>query len=94
VGALYRQASLTTRVEGAECAVCGSTHNVEMHHCRMLADLKGKVSLIDLAMIARSRKQIPLCRVHHMAQHVNLKQVNRQAVRYAKSLQDTVEKAD
>jgi group II intron reverse transcriptase/maturase len=72
---LYRKAELTVRIAGIECAVCGSTHNVEMHHVRQLKDLTRRLDPIAFAMAARSRKQIPLCRIHHIAQHVNLNKV-------------------
>lgn len=56
-----------TLLQGA-CSVCGSTRDVEMHHVRKLADLKGR-SYVELSMIASQRKQIPLCRVHHYDIH-------------------------
>jgi group II intron reverse transcriptase/maturase len=50
------------------CASCRSTVNVEMHHVRKLADLKGR-SYVEKVMIASNRKQIPLCRPCHLAAH-------------------------
>lgn len=52
----------------ASCAVCGSTQNVEMHHVRGLKSLKG-VDKVEQLMIAARRKQIPLCRDHHLEIH-------------------------
>lgn len=50
------------------CAICGAENNVEMHHIRQLKNLKGK-DLIEKKMISAMRKQIPLCRKHHLAAH-------------------------
>ncbi len=52
----------------AECAMCGSTENIEIHHVRALKDLKGKTP-VERVMIAAKRKSIPLCRSCHMKQH-------------------------
>jgi len=78
---LYRKALLTIRLESMECAVCGSTYKVEMHHVRALKDLNKRLDPVSRAMAARNRKQIPLCRVHHMAQHVNLNMVRSAALK-------------
>lgn len=66
---IFRRANLAVRTDSLECAVCGSTFGVEMHHIRALKSLKGKTDPISFAMAARQRKQIPLCRHHHMAKH-------------------------
>nr|YP_009710018.1 hypothetical protein [Coleochaete scutata]QFU80123.1 hypothetical protein [Coleochaete scutata] len=50
------------------CAICGSNEEVEMHHVRGLKDIKGR-SLVEQLMIAAKRKQIPLCKKHHMEVH-------------------------
>ncbi len=52
----------------AECAACGSTEHVEMHHVRALKDLRGKTP-VERMMIAAKRKSIPLCWSYHKKQH-------------------------
>jgi hypothetical protein len=74
VPALFRKASYTLRASGLECIKCGSTRSVELHHVRMLKDLNKKLDPISRTMAARARKQVPLCRCCHTAQHVNLRQ--------------------
>lgn len=66
---IFRRANLAVRAKSLECAACGSTFGVEMHHIRALKSLRGKTDPISFAMAARRRKQIPLCRRHHMAKH-------------------------
>ncbi len=56
------------RALGLPCVVCGTTEEVEMHHIRRLADLKGKTP-VEKAMSSVKRKQIPLCRKHHLEEH-------------------------
>lgn len=56
------------RAMGLPCIVCGTEENVEMHHIRKLKDLKGKTAL-KIALSAAKRKQIPLCRKHHLEAH-------------------------
>lgn len=52
----------------ASCSHCGSEEQVEMHHVRGLKHLN-KDNVIEVAMIASKRKQVPLCRVCHLAAH-------------------------
>lgn len=52
----------------ASCSHCGSEEQVEMHHVRSLKHLN-KDNVIEVAMIASKRKQVPLCRVCHLAAH-------------------------
>ena len=56
------------RALGLPCVICGSEEGVEMHHIKRLADLKGK-STLEKAIIGVKRKQIPLCRKHHLEIH-------------------------
>ena len=56
-----------TLLEGA-CSVCGSTEGVEMHHVRKRGDFQGR-GLVESAIQAAQRKQIPLCRIHHSQVH-------------------------
>lgn len=55
------------------CELCGSTSDVEVHHIRKLADLKGKggreLPGWKKLMIARQRKTLVACRACHMAIH-------------------------
>jgi group II intron reverse transcriptase/maturase len=55
------------------CLVCGGT-KVEMHHVRRIRDLqqkyaKGKIDFWTKQLAAINRKQIPLCKDHHMQLH-------------------------
>jgi retron-type reverse transcriptase len=52
------------------CAVCGSKDKVEMHHERHIRGYNVKQQQGFLAIMgALNRKQIPLCRHHHMCVH-------------------------
>jgi group II intron reverse transcriptase/maturase len=75
VNSIFRKASLTIRLENLSCAKCGSTFLVEMHHIRHLKDLNKKLDPISRAMVARRRKQIPLCKRCHSSQHVNIRRL-------------------
>jgi nicotine oxidoreductase len=46
------------------CALCGTTENIEMHHVKAIR--KGKVTGFTQVMKQINRKQIPLCRIHHI----------------------------
>lgn len=56
------------RALGLPCVVCGTKEGVEMHHIKRLANLKGKTAL-EIAKASVKRKQIPLCREHHLEEH-------------------------
>jgi len=64
---------LTRSILGHECIICGkrSQKEVQMHHLRRIRDLKKSLKLDFFAkqMAAINRKQVPLCRVHHMNLH-------------------------
>ena len=75
VDALTQLASRSFNSGQRICAKCGSTLNVEMHHVKHMADLKNKSSLIEIAMIKRNRKQIPVCRICHMQVHVQIRKI-------------------
>lgn len=67
----YEMFNYSIRTKGilqANCAICGTTENVEMHHRR---PLKNKITDNTLKGIKvnLSRKQIPLCRACHMKVH-------------------------
>lgn len=53
------------------CIICGN--KAEMHHVRAIKDLKQSLKLdwFTMQMAAINRKQVPLCRPHHMALHHN-----------------------
>ena len=53
---------------GLPCAMCGSEIDVEMHHIRALKHLKRKTP-VEKKMMVSMRKQIPLCKAHHMEVH-------------------------
>lgn len=58
------------------CVICGTSHQVEMHHVRKVKDLKakaagGKMDFFTMQMASINRKQVPLCRTHHVALHQN-----------------------
>ena len=53
----------------AECSVCGSTQNVEMHHVKHLKDLKAKKDVASVRMSSLLRKQLPVCKLCHMKIH-------------------------
>jgi len=56
-----------------ECLICGETPS-EMHHVKKIKDLVSryknkKIDYWTLQMAAINRKQIPLCKAHHIALH-------------------------
>ena len=67
--ALYASGLSKASLDGLICSKCGSDVQVEMHYVRKLADLNPKLSEIDRIMVAKRRKQIPLCRPCHMDHH-------------------------
>lgn len=50
-----------------------------MHHVRMIKNLLKRTDPISRAMIARNRKQIPLCHRCHLAKHVQLNSIRKAA---------------
>jgi group II intron reverse transcriptase/maturase len=62
---LYKINWRTLRNLNSACCVCGSTEKVEMHHIHQIR--KGKVEGFAQVMKQINRKQIPLCRPHHLA---------------------------
>lgn len=53
------------------CIICGTTNNLHMHHLTPIKDLKNKTKLdfFTRQSIAINRKQVPLCRDHHLGFH-------------------------
>lgn len=57
------------------CVICGA-FPAEMHHVRKIAGLKqkhlkGKMDFFTMQMAAINRKQVPLCKIHHVGVHTN-----------------------
>lgn len=69
IPALYSENISFSSILGLACIICGSKHKVEMHHIRMMKDLKPIYGSLDYLMAKRKRKQIPLCRDCHMKHH-------------------------
>lgn len=59
----------TISSQGAPCAICGSYKDVQMHHVRALKDIAKSKNAVHRHMIAIERKQIPVCREHHLELH-------------------------
>jgi len=57
------------RVLGEECVVCGTEETVEMHHIKNLKNMGPIKNELKDRMKAIMRKQIPLCRRHHLQIH-------------------------
>lgn len=53
------------------CIICGESSGVEMHHVRHIKDLSknSKLDFFTRQMRAINRKQIPLCKSHHIGLH-------------------------
>jgi RNA-directed DNA polymerase len=62
VGIKYQIArnDLVDLLHADECSNCGSSHRIELHHVRKLADHNGSPFML-LIKAARTRKRIPLC---------------------------------
>lgn len=62
---------LTRSNLGRSCVICHTTDKVEMHHVRQIKDLRNKTKLdfFTAQMAAINRKQVPLCRSHHVTLH-------------------------
>lgn len=56
-----------------KCCICGSTNNLEMHHLRKVNDVRSSYKSLDLSykkwVGSLQRKQILLCKYHHMMLH-------------------------
>lgn len=57
------------RVLSEECVVCGTEDTVEMHHVKNLKTMGPIKNELRDRMKAIMRKQIPLCRKHHLQIH-------------------------
>jgi predicted HNH restriction endonuclease len=54
---------------GEPCFICGTIQNIEMHHVKSIKDMKPLKDVIKNKQRAILRKQIPLCRNHHLQIH-------------------------
>ena len=67
------RSELVQRLLADTCELCGSQHQVEVHHIRALRDLnpKGRTQLPEwaLRMAARRRKTLVVCRACHEGIH-------------------------
>lgn len=61
---------LTETNFGKECCVCGSKSDIEMHHVRKIANIRASLLYngykSNKIISAMSRKQVPLCKYHHI----------------------------
>jgi hypothetical protein len=75
---------LLKRLEAEECELCGSRHNVEVHHIRKLADLnrhkRKEVPNWVRRMVTRRRKTLVVCEQCHDDIHAGRLQRQRQKV--------------
>jgi group II intron reverse transcriptase/maturase len=55
--------------KGTPCVICGSFKNVEMHHKNPLKNIPKTVKAQKRHQMAIERKQIPLCKKHHLLIH-------------------------
>jgi group II intron reverse transcriptase/maturase len=78
------------KVFGEPCFICGSTNNVEMHHVKSLKDLKPLKNMIKDRQRAILRKQIPLCKMHHLQIHNYNWRNSAISIKRLKSLQNVV----
>lgn len=62
------RSELLSRLLAEKCELCGSTSNIEVHHIRKLADLRGS-SRWEKVMAARRRKTLVVCRACHDSIH-------------------------
>ena len=65
--------AMTERWADMICALCGSSHNIEVHHLRSVKEIRQKIRTGDSTYAQWKggfiRKQIPLCNYHHNLLH-------------------------
>lgn len=58
---------------GKVCCICNSSTDIEMHHLRKVANIRSKLKTngfsSSMVISAMNRKQIPLCKFHHLELH-------------------------
>ena len=74
---LNQRSRLTINSGKLICSICDSTLRVEMHHIRALNKLNKKLNVFEQLLVARQRKQIPLCRVCHLNKHAALRDIRK-----------------
>ena len=57
------------KVLGEPCLICGSHDNIQMHHVKSVKLLKPIKGMIKDKQRTILRKQIPLCKIHHLQIH-------------------------
>ncbi|KHD08550.1 hypothetical protein PN36_14080 [Candidatus Thiomargarita nelsonii] len=67
-GLLYKRKVTKSRL-GSPCAICGSNEGVQMHHVRHIRKSGVKYGGFDKYLGAINRKQVPLCKQHHLDIH-------------------------
>jgi group II intron reverse transcriptase/maturase len=71
----FNRTELTQRLVAQKCELCGSVHDIQVHHVRKLADLKRRYRgrseppIWVQCMIARRRKTLVVCTSCHRAIH-------------------------
>jgi retron-type reverse transcriptase len=58
------------------CIICNSTQDIEMHHIKSIKTIRSKIkekkgNLFNLQLQALNRKQVPVCKAHHIKIHNN-----------------------
>lgn len=61
--------SLIDRLKAKKCELCGKEDTLEMHHIRMMKDIKGGKAPWQIQMIARQRKTMAVCHQCHRNVH-------------------------
>lgn len=62
---------LTRSNIGLSCIICDESKDVQMHHVKQIKDLKLNLDFFTMQMAAINRKQVPLCKTHHINLHRN-----------------------
>lgn len=67
------------------CIICGTFNNIQMHHVKQVRDLKNnrKLDFFTKQMAAINRKQVPLCKQHHVDLHSIEQRCVREIVNYS-----------
>lgn len=71
INGLFGEPTSIATLNNLLCSNCSSDTQVEMHHIRMMRDVKKNKDSFSKLMIKVNRKQIPLCRKCHMKAHHN-----------------------
>src|SRR5262249_10830526 len=63
-----KRSELLDRLQAERCELCGGVNQIEVHHLRKLADLKGRATWVQL-MAARRKKTSMVCQPCHNRIH-------------------------